>query len=167
MVGTQPFDDDDEVDTVDAGSDLAAFDDLFTVPGQDGPSDLDAFEVAPGDAEEVAAESLFTVTNPPGTVTVAALLDGRIHKIELSPEATTLAETEAELAAEIVVIADLAIEQARSAQYSYVLEGMQSHGHDTIDTRDFLTRSVGLPSPEQARATQAHVFSTRYGGLDD
>lgn len=164
MAGSEPFDDYDDVGADEPGEGLAAFDAVFEVPGAAGPSDLDAFDGPLADAEQVAGEPVFTVTNPPGTVTVSAALDGRIHRIELSPEATADADTEDQLAAEIVVIADLATQQARSAQFSYVLEGMQHHGHDTVDTRDFLTRSVGLPSPEDARAAQAHVFSTRYAG---
>ena len=77
---------------------------------------------------------------------------------------TAEADSEDQLAGEIVVIADLAHQQARSAQFSYVLEGMQDHGHDATETRDFLTRSVGLPSPEQADAARAQIFATRYAG---
>ncbi|WBP94015.1 hypothetical protein O6072_20130 [Mycolicibacterium neoaurum] len=167
MMGNQPFDDDDEVDTedgVDIGGGLAAFDDIFEVPAPHPDPELDAFGVDFGAPEQSVGEPLFTVTNPPGTVTVSAMLDGRIHRIELSPEATTEADSEAQLAAEIVVIADLANQQARSAQFSYVLEGMQDHGHDAADTREFLTRSVGLPSPEQADAARAQIFATRYAG---
>ncbi|SDE66744.1 hypothetical protein SAMN04488581_4492 [Mycolicibacterium neoaurum] len=167
MMGNQPFDDDDEVDTedgVDIGDGLAAFDDIFDVPAPHPDPELDPLAPDFGIPEQAPGEPLFTVTNPPGTVTVSALLDGRIHRIELSPEATAEADSEAQLAAEIVVIADLAHQQARSAQFSYVLEGMQDHGHDAAETRDFLTRSVGLPSPEQADAARAQIFATRYAG---
>ncbi|MGN7778886.1 hypothetical protein ACTJJE_05120 [Mycolicibacterium sp. 22603] len=167
MMGNQPFDDDDEVDTedgVDIGSGLDAFDDLLDVPASHPDPEIDAFGADFGTPEQSPGEPLFTVTNPPGTVTVSALLDGRIHRIELSPEATAEADSEAQLAGEIVVIADLAHQQARSAQFSYVLEGMQDNGHDAAETRDFLTRSVGLPSPEQADAARAQIFATRYAG---
>lgn len=107
---------------------------------------------------------LFSVTNPPGTVTVAAYLDGRADQIELSPKAANMTETD--LADEIVVIADLAAQQARSAQYSFMLDGMREHGHNDAATRDFLTRDLDLPTPEQADAARAQVFSTRYGGDD-
>ncbi|AKS31695.1 hypothetical protein [Mycolicibacterium goodii] len=164
-----PFDPeyDDDYDS------LAALD----FPGSDdGPeSSLDVFEVfdtvpdgEPWDpasadgAEDETPAPLFTVTNPPGTVTVAAYLDGRVHQIALSPKAVNM--TERELADEIVVIADLAGQQARSAQYSFMLEGMREHGHDDAATRDFLSRDLNLPTPEQADADQAQVFSTRYGG---
>lgn len=119
--------------------------------------------VAPADdGEDETPAPLFTVTNPPGTVSVAAYLDGRVHQIALSPKVVDM--TERELADEIVVIADLAAQQARSAQYSFMLEGMREHGHDDAATRDFLSRDLNLPTPEQADANQAQVFSTRYGG---
>ena len=31
---------------------------------------------------------VFTVTNPPGTVTVTTFMDGRVKQIDLSPKAT-------------------------------------------------------------------------------
>ncbi|MGK2865226.1 MAG: hypothetical protein ACSLFA_01065, partial [Mycobacterium sp.] len=108
---------------------------------------------------DVVEEPLFTVTNPPGTVTVSAHFDGRVQRIELSPEVATTSEDQ--LAAEIVVIAGLATQRARAAQFSYMLEGMQDSGHDTVDTRDFLARSFGLPSPEEADAARAQIFATR------
>lgn len=105
---------------------------------------------------------MFTVTNPPGTVTVTTYMDGRVHQIDLSTKATTLAETV--LAEEIVVIADLATQDARSAQYTFMLDGMGGHGHDNAATRDFLSRDLDLPTPEQARAARDELFATRYAG---
>lgn len=154
---------------VDHTDDLDAFD--FEAPGvtvHDGDYGLDAFDVyqpsSPAESGD-SADQLFSVTNPPGTVTVSAFFDGRVHRVELAPEAAV--STEEQLAAEIVVIAGLATQRAKAAQYSYMLEGMHNHGHDTVDTRDFLNRSVGLPSPEDADAAQAKIFSTRYAGEHD
>ena len=45
-----------------------------------------------------------------------------------------------------------------------MLEGMREQGHDDAATRDFLARDLDLPTPEQARAAQAHIFATRYSG---
>ncbi|MGE2737408.1 hypothetical protein [Mycolicibacterium vaccae] len=104
----------------------------------------------------------FTVTNPPGTVTVTALMDGRVHQIDLAPNVVWM--TEAGLAEEIVVIAGLATQDARSAQYTFMLEEMRAQGHDHVATRDFLTRDLDLPTPEQARAARAELFTTRYAG---
>ena len=97
--------------------------------------------------------ALFTVTNPPGTVTVSTFMDGRVHRIDLSAKATSMTETN--LADEIVVIAGLATKDARSAQYTFMLEGMRQQGHDDVATRDFLARDLDLPSPEEAAATRA------------
>ncbi|MFB1293889.1 hypothetical protein ACAG24_000095 [Mycobacterium sp. pW049] len=114
------------------------------------------------DAEDDAAMPMFTVTNPPGTVTVTTYLDGRVHQIDLAPHAVSL--TESMLADEIVVIAGLATQDARSAQYTFMLEGMREQGHDNVATRDFLNRDLDLPTPEQAQAARAELFANRYAG---
>jgi hypothetical protein len=154
----------------DERDDLAALD-FSTVDTPDGTSDLDALDLyAPQFvADQVVEEEedgvpvpVFTVTNPPGTVTVTVFMDGRVKNIELSPKAVDL--TEQDLADEIVVIAGLATQDAKSAQYSFMLEGMRRQGHDDAATRDFLARDLDLPTPEQARAEQARVFATRYSG---
>ncbi len=151
-MGNPPYDDTDNAG--DHG--LAAFDDYLPALPED--------TVETGAVVDIG-ETLFAVTNPPGTVTVSAFFDGRVHRVEFSPEVTGVPEDQ--LAAEIVVIAGLATRRARAAQFSYMLEGMQGHGHDTVDTRDFLHRTVGLPSPEEADAAQAEVFASRYAGDHD
>jgi len=149
---TSPFDDDDLAGPDfqspvrdSAFADGGAYVDAAAPPGgHDGPGDL------------------YTVTNPPGTVTVSAYMDGRVREVGLSPHAATL--TESTLAEEIVVIAGLATQTARAAQYAYMLEGMNQQGHDSVATRDFLERDLQLPSPEQATAARAAVFAERYAG---
>lgn len=137
MAAEKPYDP-DECD------DLAALD--FTHPADRGDEELPV--------------PVFTVANPPGTVTVTTFMDGRVKQIELSSRTTDL--TEPELADEIVVIAGLATREAKSAQYAFMLEGMREQGHDDAGTRDFLARDLDLPTPEQARAEKAHIFATRY-----
>jgi len=161
MVGeAPPHDSDDERD------DLVALDFSVAESGQV-ESDLDAL----GDYAEEPAEDdelpvpVFAVTNPPGTVTVTAFLDGRVKQVDLSPKVTEM--TEADLADEIVVIAGLATADARSAQYAYMLEGMRRQGHDDVATRDFLARDLDLPTPDEAKAARAQLFSTRYAGGHD
>jgi len=155
-----PHDSDDERD------DLVALDFSVAESGQV-ESDLDAL----GDYAEDPAEDddlpvpVFAVTNPPGTVTVTAFLDGRVKQVDLSPKVTEM--TEADLADEIVVIAGLATADARSAQYAYMLEGMRHQGHDDVATRDFLARDLDLPTPDEAKAARAQLFSTRYAGGHD
>ena len=155
-----PHDSDDERD------DLVALDFSVAESGQV-ESDLDAL----GDYAEEPAEDdelpvpVFAVTNPPGTVTVTAFLDGRVKQVDLSPKVTEM--TEADLADEIVIIAGLATADARSAQYAYMLEGMRRQGHDDVATRDFLARDLDLPTPDEAKAARAQLFSTRYAGGHD
>jgi hypothetical protein len=146
------------------GSDLDAIIEYVTVEETSG-DDLDAADpLAEAETDEFVVP-LFTVTNPPGTVTVTTYLDGRVHQIDLSPKVTTM--TESHLADEIVVIAGLATQDARSAQYSFMLEGMREHGHDDAATRDFLVRDLDLPTPEDVDAARAEVFATRYAGDHD
>jgi hypothetical protein len=147
---------DSDASVLDALGDYGAVDE-----GDDVVSVLDALHPSGPETEgDELAVPLFTVTNPPGTVTVSTFMDGRVNRIDLSPKAATMTETH--LADEIVVIARLATQDARSAQYSFMLEGMRQQGHDNVATRDFLTRDLDLPSPEQAEAARAQVFATRY-----
>ncbi|WP_019972720.1 hypothetical protein [Mycobacterium sp. 141] len=139
------------------------YDDHDEDDGQDILSPLDfAYPDQQPDDESDLDMPIFGVTNPPGTVTVTAYMDGRVQQIDLSPKAVNM--TESELVEEILVIADLATQDARSAQYSLMLEGMREQGHDDFATRDFLTRDLNLPTPEQSDAARAQIFATRYGG---
>ncbi|MDT5064172.1 MAG: hypothetical protein QOK02_327 [Mycobacterium sp.] len=165
MADSPPHDSEDDPD------DLAAVLDFSAPAAESSVSVLDALGGYPFDdsvADDTAAAPsvpLFTVTNPPGTVTVTTFMDGRVNRIDLSPKVVTMTETN--LADEIVVIARLATQDARSAQYSFMLEGMREQGHDDFATHDFLTRDLDLPSPDQARAARAQVFATRYASNHD
>lgn len=130
-------------------------------------SDLDAlqYEGSSHSGEDGPLEPSFAVTNPPGTVTVSAFMDGRVTRIDLGPRVTGM--TERHLAEEIVVIARLATQDARAAQYEFMLDGMREQGHDDVATRDFLSRDLDLPSPEEATAARAQIFATRYVGDND
>jgi hypothetical protein len=122
-------------------------------------------DTGPPDSEPELEVPVFTVTNPPGTVAVTTFMDGRVKHIELASTVTDM--TEADLAAEIVVIAGLAVQDAKAAQYAFMLDGMREQGQDDAATRDFLTRDLDLPTPEQAQAAWAEVFATRYVGDHD
>lgn len=140
----------------------APADEFDDVPG----TGLDAFDFLHGDdADERADAQVFTITNPPQTVSVTTYLDGRVAHVQLYSGATEFTETE--LADEILVVADLAKQDARSAQHETAFESMRAQGHDTADIRDFLTRNLDLPSPEDTRAARAQVFATRYQGETD
>jgi hypothetical protein len=147
-----------------AESSVSVLDALGGYPFDDSVGHDVAHDVA-HDTADAPAVPLFTVTNPPGTVTVTTFMDGRVNRIDLSPKVVTMTETN--LADEIVVIARLATQDARSAQYSFMLEGMREQGHDDFATHDFLTRDLDLPSPDQARAARAQVFATRYASNHD
>jgi len=155
-------------DPGDADDGLAALD-FGPSTGDDAGSDLDALDGCGADElpDVVGGPPVlvFTVTNPPGTVAVTTLLDGRVQHIDLTPKATDMTETD--LAEEIVVIAGLATDDARSAQYLAMLDGMRRQGHDDGLTRDFLTRDLDLPTPEESDARRAEVFATRYASDDE
>jgi hypothetical protein len=157
---TPPHDSEDERDN------LAALDFCVAAESEPAESDLDALGdyIEPAESGELPVP-VFTVSNPPGTVTVTAFLDGRVKQVDLSPKVTDMTETD--LADEIVLIAGLATQDARSAQYAYMLEGMRQQGHDDAATRDFLARDLDLPTPDEAKAARAQLFSTRYAGGHD
>jgi hypothetical protein len=48
-----------------------------------------------------------------------------------------------------------------------MLDGMHQQGHDDVATRDFLARDLDLPTPDEAKAARAQLFSTRYAGGHD
>ncbi|MEZ0353668.1 hypothetical protein [Mycobacterium sp. pR1184] len=120
---------------------------------------IDAVTHAPEEAEDVVA--LFTVTNPPGTVSVSALGDGAIDRVALSAEVTRL--TESQLAEEILVIAHLATQKGQAAQHELLFETMCELGAGDPDALgDLLEKGMELASPQRAAETQARMFATRY-----
>lgn len=148
------------VDELDALDDYAA---LQSVPGDTNLHDVDV--PSQGENEELSGPQ-FTVTNPTGTVSVSALMDGSIYQVELSANVARL--TEAELEAEIIVIADLAQQHAKSAQHLFILDRMVEAGAtDSEEVRDFLREGMRLPTPEEAVEAQAEVFFTRYHRTSD
>ena len=130
-------------------------------------SDLDALDgvIDAEPANDDPAEITFTVTNPAGSVSVSVLTDGSVRRVALTGRVTTM--TESDLAEEILLIAGLATQDARAAQYAYMLDGMRQQGHDEVATRDFLSRDLDLPSPEDASAARARLFALRYAGDHD
>jgi hypothetical protein len=156
----------DETPPDDLDDGLVAPDSYVPDPESDA-SDLHAFDplLDTEDEQDEPPGPTFTVTNPPGTVTVSAFMDGSVRQIDLSQKVTAM--TEGDLAEEIVVIARLATQDARAAQYAFMLDGMREHGHDDNATRDFLTRDLDLPSPEDATADRAQTFTMRYAGDHD
>jgi ESX secretion-associated protein EspD/H len=143
--------------------------DTFSPPEPaDTEANLDALDSQTedsGEAQDDTADDC-TVTNPPETVSVSALLDGTPERVRLSPTVTGM--TEAELADEILVIAELARQKALAAQQSYwqedgaLAEAMREFGSGADAVGQFMAGGIGLTTPEQAAAAQAEVFATRY-----
>ncbi|MEM6108298.1 hypothetical protein AAHS21_18985 [Mycobacterium sp. 050272] len=127
-------------------------------------------EPSDDDEDEEDGVQQFTVTNPPETVSVSALIDGRTQRVTLSPNATNL--TEDELADEIVVLAELARQKGLAGQRTYVMDsaadnaGLQQLADMGLDStqllRDFVDTGMRLPTEEQAETAQAEVFAVRY-----
>lgn len=144
--------------------------------------DLSALDFSFGEADDAetgydhpGAEGtgIYTVINPPETVTVSALVDGRFDHVELSPSVARM--TEAELAAEIIVLADLARLKGLAGQRTLLLDGAEEMyvseeaGAAFREKMDgFLTskEGVGLCTEDQAAAAEAEVFATRYSADD-
>lgn len=104
-----------------------------------------------------------TATNPTGTVSATALLDGRVMEIGLLPQVTKMTETE--LANEIAAVARLAGQQGKAAQHAFIAMFMRQLGHDGAALRSFLEREVGLPSPETVlQEKSAAFFAARNAG---
>ncbi len=62
------------------------------------------------------------MTNPQGSVSVTAMMDGRIQQVTVTDKASSMSESG--LAEEIFVIADLARQKARAAQHTFMVENM-------------------------------------------
>jgi hypothetical protein len=158
----------------DEASNVEALDEFAPTEPEDADTEMEiiaaATEAEEDEEDEEDGLQLFTVTNPPGTVSVSAAMDGRTQRIELSPKATSM--TEPELSDEILVLATLARKKGLAGQHAFVMENasqaesLQLLGEIGFDgtgvIRDFMENSMQLPTPEQAEAEQAEVFAARY-----
>ena len=152
-------------DDRDPGSGLADLDEYAPAQIADAVTVEDIIDSQTGDddehAEDDAPVPMFTVTNPPGTVSVSSLMDGRIQQIDLAPSVTAM--TEPQLAEEIRVIADLARLKGLAGQYAFMTTMMyREELHNGADVRVVLEEGLELPSPQQADEAQADVFASRY-----
>jgi hypothetical protein len=131
-------------------------------PHADG-TELDALEGLT-DADDEPDLAQFTVTNPAGSVSVTALMDGRVQHVTVTDRASSMSE--AGLAEEIFVIADVARQKARAAQHTFMVENMGEMTGEGDEQNALLHEFVGmtlnLPTPEEAAAYEAQVFESRY-----
>jgi len=148
----------------DPESGLADLDEYAPAEIADAVTVEDIIDSQTGDADEHDDDApmlMFTVTNPPGTVSVSSLMDGRIQQIDLAPSVTTM--TESQLAEEIRVIADLARRKGLAGQYAFMASMLYSEAHHNgAEVREVLEQGLELPSPQQADEAQADVFASRY-----
>lgn len=130
---------------------------------EDGGTELDAL-AGLTEQEEEPDLALFTVTNPQGSVSVTALMDGRVQHITVTDKASGMSESA--LAEEIFVIADLARQKARAAQHTFMVENMsEMTGEGDAQNsllHEFVGMTLNLPTPEEAAAHEAEVFAARY-----
>lgn len=151
-------------DDRDPGSGLADLDEYAPAPIADGATVEDIIDSQTGDDDEHdddAPVPMFTVTNPPGTVSVSSLMDGRIQQIDLAPSVTTM--TESHLAEEIRVIAELARLKGLAGQHTFMTTMLyREEHHNGAEVREVLEQGLELPSPQQADEAQADVFASRY-----
>lgn len=126
-------------------------------------TDLDALSGLT-EQEEEPELALFTVTNPQGSVSVTALMDGRVQQVAVTDKASSMSESG--LAEEIFVIADLARQKARAAQHTFMVENMGGMTGDgdkqNALLHEFVGATLNLPTPEEAAAYQEQVFASRY-----
>ncbi|WP_166907069.1 YbaB/EbfC family DNA-binding protein [Mycobacterium sp. DL440] len=152
---------DDETDDVEHESSLDALD--FTNPTEQ-PGDNSELAAPTPDAaaadDDAILAMFFTVTNPPGTVSVSALASGQPAHVDLSPRVADM--TECQLADEILVIARLAAQQALAGQNLILSSALEQLGVDRTSIRNHLEHDAGLPSPEVVLAEKAQIFATRY-----
>lgn len=139
-----------------AGSGLEAFDDYLPQPERESVTSAIRADDFGGDALGVE----FTVINPPGSASVTAVLGGRTQSVEIHDLSDF---TETELAAEIVLLAELARDKAQAAQHALTVEFMRGLGHDAVDTSAYVSHSMKWPSPEAAHERLARTFADRYG----
>lgn len=170
--GTDGWDDDDssaDDHSPDTAGDheaiLEAFDSYTVDPEHDSTDDgLDALPDGGdgGDALDDEADiPLISATNPPGTVTVTAYLNGVVQKIDLAPSVTS--STERELADEIRIVADVAAKKATSAMHIFSVEMLAALGIDRDTAEDFVNEHTTFAEPAQARAAEANLVARHSG----
>ena len=107
---------------------------------------------------------LISATNPPASVTVSTYLNGAVARVDLVPG--VVAHSEAELAEEIRIVADVAAKKATSAMYVFGVELLAAGGVDRDAATGFLREYTGYATPAQARSAEA-ALAARHTDLDD
>ncbi|MGW0161485.1 DUF2694 family protein [Mycobacterium sp. NPDC003323] len=145
----------------DSDSGLSAFDIYTDMLHSEEATGLSAFDHADSDSGAEESEVVFFATNASGTVTVSAKIDGCVHSVSLSAQSMTM--TEAELAREILAVADVAAAKGRAGQYELISGMLRVQGQDEPSARELLVHGLGLPTPEEAIAAEAELVSRHMG----
>ena len=146
------WDADDNPEDDSAGSDLDA---LLLHSAAAAAPDVTLPESADGTVRTL----LFTAANPPGTVSVTAMIDGRLVRVDLSADVVEM--TERELSEEIFLVSSLAQLQAGAARHTLIAEFMTRLGQDRVAVAASLEYEIGLPSPQTVREKRIAAFAAR------
>ena len=143
-------------DEPDADPDESALDAFGEISGDevapDGNADLAAFNDPVGDDADDELIPVARATNPPGTITITAHLNGSIAQVDL--DAAVVRLTEPQLAEEIRVLADVAAKKATAVTHVMVVKMFVDQGMDLAQARDFVGTNMPYATPEQAEAAQ-------------
>jgi hypothetical protein len=127
---------------------------------EDTGADLDALQSLTEADEEHEDLTLFKVANPSKSVTVTAMLDGRIQFVELTDKVERMSESQ--LADEIFVLADLARYKAQAGQHTVMFDHLSDTGESPELFNELVSLTLNLPTPEEAAAKEEEVFAKRY-----
>jgi hypothetical protein len=159
----------------DADEDVTSFDaanarydgvDLDVLPAfapttaHEGESSLDAFDpLSQAQDEDADAEPIpvAIATNPPGTVSVTAHLNGSIAQIDLDPRVTHMSETE--LAQEVQAVAEVAAKKATAVLHVSIVRMLVDQGMDIGDARDFVQTHMPYATPDQAVSAERDLVN--------
>lgn len=151
-----------DFDEFDVEPGLAALDHYVPALDDRGP-EAGLVPVAASASDEADLDFLFSAGNPAQTVTVTTMFNGTVQRVELSPRVAAEL-SEAELAAEVVAVSEVAAMKAQSGQYELISELLRIQGQDRGSIRDLLEHTMRLPTPNQAWAAEAQFNVERIHG---
>ncbi|WP_166907513.1 hypothetical protein [Mycobacterium sp. DL440] len=115
-------------------------------------------EAEPGDQEQIP---VVQAINPPGTVIVAAYLNGSVAQVDLDPKVTAL--TEAQLADEVRFVAGVAAKRATAVMHIGVVNMLIEQGMALHEARDFVATNMPFATPEQAGEAELALIARHAG----
>lgn len=146
-----------DIDRVSGPSGSTAYDDYAVEAVAVDTVDVIDDEARPEDNEQIP---LVQVTNPPGTVTVRAYLDGSIAQLDLEPKVVTL--TESDLAEEICFVAAVAAKRATAALHNDAVNMLVEQGMAIRDAQDFVETNMPYATPEQAGEAERALMARHF-----